>query len=267
MLIFVLSSFAYITCSKFTHKNFEVDCQLVDQLPNDKKIINFTAGGGNWIYYMGIARFLQENYDLNNVNLIGTSAGTFAATFLANKIHIDKCINKTLANDLHNMRQLYWGLLNFFCIYCIKNTQRYYNTLCKIDTNTNRLYIGVSEIDGFRIKKRYFTGGSLESMNICSYVSAWIPFITAPFFQPFCKINNRLYFDGFISGSRDYTDKENTLVIYPRVFRRKPLWKYWIWFNADYNFAEYNEGYEDAKSNKKRLDVFLGKNSPNRISQ
>ena len=261
MLLFVITSLLYSINVKCTRQNVNVDCRLVDALPNDKKIINFAAGGGNWIYYMGIAKFLQLNYNLDNVNLVGTSAGCLAATMLANKINIDECLSDVLVKDLLIIQKQCWGPMNFFCTYCIANTQKYYNTLSELDNgNNNRLFLAVSEINGFRLKKRYFTGGSLKSVNICGYVSAWIPFITAPLFRPFFRINNCYYLDGYLSGFRDYTNKRDMFVIHPNVFRRQPLWKYWLWLDVEYNLTEYNNGYEDAKANKKKIDDYISNN-------
>ena len=48
--------------------------------------IYFHGGAGSFPYYLGIARYLQENYDLSDVSFAGCSAGCFPAIALAAKI-------------------------------------------------------------------------------------------------------------------------------------------------------------------------------------
>ena len=45
--------------------------------------INFHNGGGYFSYYMGVAQYLYEKYDLTDCEFYSSSAGVFAAASLA----------------------------------------------------------------------------------------------------------------------------------------------------------------------------------------
>ena len=52
--------------------------------------IVFGGCGGYVTYYMGIAKFIQNNYSLLDVNFTGSSAGTVPAFLLAINYNIEK---------------------------------------------------------------------------------------------------------------------------------------------------------------------------------
>ena len=61
---------------------------MSDYIVIEKKKIKqvvFTGCGGMIAYYFGIAKFLQENYDLNDIIFGGVSGGSIVALFLNTK--------------------------------------------------------------------------------------------------------------------------------------------------------------------------------------
>ena len=234
------------------------DCELVDTIPGDVKLINFTAGGGNWLYQMGIAKFIQEHYDLQNMNVLGTSSGTVAAICLANNINIDFAMNESLVNAVNEWKKAScFGSVNYLCPISITAMQNYFSSLTDKSNHNNRLFLTVSQLNWFGLRKKYLTGGSLNSAAVGCFASAWIPFVTSPFFTPFVTINGRYYVDGYLSGFRDKVERKNMLVINPNIFKKRPLYKYWVWLDQDYNKREYREGYSDSFDNKKKFDFFF----------
>jgi hypothetical protein len=61
------------------------------------KCIHFSSGGTYFWWQAGAAKYIQENFDLSNVIVIGSSAGSLTATLLKT----GGCFNKALNYALH----------------------------------------------------------------------------------------------------------------------------------------------------------------------
>jgi hypothetical protein len=261
MLLFLSSAILYMASVRCSEPEPSPnDSSIVTRLPSDRKIVNFTAGAGNWMYQMGIACFISKHYTLRNVNFVGTSSGFMPAMALAYDVDIERLVSDSLLEHLQILHQMQsFGLLNFFCEYCMEHTIAYYRTLYGLDRrSSSRLFIAGAQLTRGALKKMYFTDGSSDSMVRCGFAGCWIPFLTVPLLKPLIRINNDYYIDGYLSGSRDLVeDPENMLIISPNVFKHRPAYKRWIWLDVDYNIAEFYEGFADAKKNKSMLDAFF----------
>jgi len=61
---------------------------------NIKKYIYLAPGGFTMPYTLGISQFIKENYNLNNINFIGASAGSWTSIYLASDMYLsDNLIN------------------------------------------------------------------------------------------------------------------------------------------------------------------------------
>jgi hypothetical protein len=252
MLLFLGSiaiSLLYNKCA-----NISNSCIVSDKLPTDKPIVVFGAGAGYWAYYLGIAKFIQETYEIDNMNFVGVSAGTISCMGLVNKVSIDAVFDVCIEH-LRLLNTNWTGLFGRWCLNC-----RHLSIQCMKDHNSQiadnrRLFSAVSQITPFGLKKRYLSGGdTYDDIIDATITSYWIPFITAPIAQPFRQINGQWYLDGYLSG-RDVA--KNALIIYPTVFERLPLSIYWLWLGRDYNIWLYNLGYEHARKYRYKLDAFF----------
>ncbi len=230
--------------------------QTYDDIPvTNDRLLNFSAGAGYWTYYIGIGKFIQENYNLDNTDFIGTSAGSLICTALAYKIpfstivkysmiHLDRCS----ANPMGIFG--YWNISYTISIISCFNE-------VNIRPKRLNLYNGASKLTRFGFKKQYIDSGlSMDTLITSSAISCWIPFITAPIFQPLLSIHGTLYGDGFWTG-RDNPVHKKHLIIYPNKFRRLPFYTYWLWLGRDYNTRMIDQGYEDAKQNRHVFDEFF----------
>lgn len=230
--------------------------KIYDDIPvSNDRLLNFTAGAGYWTYYLGIAKFIQENYKLDTTDMIGTSAGSLVCTTLAYKIPIELVLKYALAH-LERCNENTLGVLGYWNIGYKKAITSCYAEL-NITTTVPNMYSGVSRLTKYGFKKQYMDGGSdIDTLMTSLVASCWIPFITAPLFQPLIYIQDALYGDGFWTG-RDTSHHKKCLVVYPNKFRRYPLYTYWLWTGRDYNIRMFNQGYEDAKQNRRILDDFF----------
>ena len=252
MLLFFSSIAFSVLSNKWA--NISNSCMIIDKLPTDKPMIVFGAGAGYWAYYLGIAKFIQETYDTDDMNFVGISAGTISCLGLANKIKIDDVFDVCLEHI--RLLRLHWtGVFGRWCL----NT-RHLSIQCLKDhksqiANNRRVFSAVSQITWSGLKKQYFCcGDTYEDVVDAIITSYWIPFITTPILQPFRQINRSWYVDGYLSG-RDVA--KNALFIYPTVFERLPLSMYWLWLGRDYNISVYRMGYEHARKYRYKLDNFL----------
>ena len=252
MLLFVGSIAISVLYNKWA--DVSNSCIVLDKLPTDKPMIVFGSGAGYWAYYLGIAKFIQETYKTDNMNLVGVSAGTISCLGLVNKAPIDDVFDVCLEHI--RLLDLHWtGIFGRWCTSC-----RFLSIQCLKDhksqiANNRRLFSAVSQITWYGLNKRYLFGGdTYEDIIDASVASYWIPFITAPILQPFRHINGAWYVDGYLSG-RDVA--KDALFIYPTVFERLPLSVYWLWLGRDYNIGLYNMGYEHAKKYRHKLDAWF----------
>ena len=90
MFLFVSSIMMSVLYNKFVHyPDNSISCVVLDELPCDKPIVVFGSGAGYWSYYLGIAKFMQETYKVDDINFLGVSAGTISCLGLVNKVPID----------------------------------------------------------------------------------------------------------------------------------------------------------------------------------
>ncbi len=222
-------------------------CSTVRCLPRDKPTIVFCCGGGYWPYYLGIAKFIKENYDLSQVCIVGTSAGALAALSLSQPVSIDD----VLVESFRVIDELSMSPLGIFSL----QWPRLYRKGILAGLNgkfrvTENLFIAVSRLKWFGFEKRYFVADSnAEAISDAAICSCWIPLITSPLFQPLYRIGGFLYGDGYWTG-KDIIQRENTIVFHPRKFERMSLSNHWLWLDKDRLYRLYELGYEHSRNNR-----------------
>ncbi len=120
----------------------------------DKVQLTFCGGGGFLPYYLGIAKFIQENYVINNdVLLSGASCGTIPIILLRLNINIDEFYKNKVKNFIIKYKKfnffknnLYEDGKNIFKNF--SNSENYY---LKFNNST---YISVTEIDKLKFKNK-----------------------------------------------------------------------------------------------------------------
>lgn len=223
------------------------------------KII-FGGGGGYVTYYMGIAKYLQENYDLTNTQFIGSSAGIVPAFLLSIDYNIDDAFNnwfipwmneaKTGGYFLHNniiSRDFFNSMKPIF--YKLFNKDTYFDRI-----KNNKLSICLTDIT---LKKKLINNwDNTDDLFECMCVSCSLPFVFDNKATTNYKGNE--YFDGsFVD--REYLTNDSDVYINLTTFR--DTLKDWqcvlsaglLMLNlADSKFSRYyyDEGYENAKNNK-----------------
>jgi len=237
----------------------------------DKKLISISPGGLKGFYLLGVLSFIKENYPLDDFIFSGASAGAWNSLFMCYKKNSRELILKILnsnsilkAKSVHDMEYaLKYKLLE----------------LCKDDDfDLQRLFIGVTSLQKYKMVTNIFSDfDNLEDAINCCIASSHIPLITGGFTN---RYHDMYTFDGGFSNYPYLNIKEPVLHVTPSMWKEikesknkgtiqqmflynrfKKLVSFYQLVSENkqtFNFMKlYDDGYSDAKENKKMLDEIL----------
>lgn len=213
------------------------------------KSISITPGGLKGFYMLGICKFLKETYDLNDYHLYGTSAGSWNALYL----RLDKLDDDHFLQDIYKIKQEPKTRL-----YDIE--QKIKNILIeRIDRsaidNLN-ISICIAKVGRSGVRKVIVSNfTSLDNLLECCIASSHLPILSNG--NIFYKLNNMKCIDGGVF-RRNYprTDPPPLLIVSPKMFKNNKIRQFSKLSNLNIEMMV-NEGYNDAKNNKKILDDCL----------
>ena len=147
------------------------------------KGIAFHGSGGLLWYYMGIAQFIQDNYDTNNLQFCSVSGGCLPGVFLSSGLSIQKIWEECFIPWINDINQLTSkeGLLPTFTEksmsillkYLKKSITNEDEILNKINTHLSIRMTKLSLFNGGQIYINNWT--SLEDIINCVSASCWLP--------------------------------------------------------------------------------------------
>lgn len=218
---------------------------------NKKKLISISPGGFKGVYMYGTCIYIKENYDTSEFIFSGASAGAWNSLMMTCKKDIKyfKEILLEIIKKSKSIKELEY-----------KMKEKILETYTSEDFDLSRLYIGVTTFKNFRIDTILFHDfTNLEDAIDACIASSHIPFISGGLLN---KYKTLYTFDGGIS-SNPYIETEKQLLhITPDIWLKRnnsthtELQEITSLFSKDkYNFEKlFQEGYEDAHSNKDYLD-------------
>lgn len=220
------------------------------KINNIKKFLYLAPGGFTMPYTLGISQFIKENYNLNNINFIGASAGSWTSIYLAS----DMYLSDHLINDyckLFEDKGIIYKWHNI-CPFLISEMPKYINDFSFIDEK--KIKISLSQYDNKSIVNKITDdyNNINELFNLC-VLSSYIPVLSG-FNIP--KKNNLITFDGYFSNP-NLNEDENLLIINNEMFNRKFSFSDVIGKNK-INIKELIFlGYYDSMINKECFDLFF----------
>ena len=234
-----------------------MDFVIIDKKEHNKKQIVFTGCGGMLPYYFGIAQYLQENYNLDNIIFGGVSGGAIITLFFLLKKNMES-IFKTALNDIcNNIKKKDTGalfnMLDILKDYLIK----YFDENCSnneyISFNNNS-FISVSSI--YPHQKTIISNWESNNDFIdCVIASCSLPLLGNNFF---CYYRDSYCLDGCFYNNRPILYQElPILFITPYKWRIIPPSWFVIGTDSEWYNKLFNLGYKDAVDNKLELDEFL----------
>lgn len=247
-------------------QKYSIEHEDTDIVPN-KKVISISPGGLKGFYMLGTTTFIKEHYSLDDYVFSGASAGAWNALFLTFK-------GEPIEFILEITEDLKKAISIFDMEYMIK-----YKLLRKYtdkDFDLEKLYIGVTSLEGMRMKTRVYSNfTNLEDAIHCCIASSHIPYVTGGFKNIY---HNHYSFDGGFSTYPYIRTIRPSLHITPSMWRNngnlKPknciekvmnfstkITDYTTLFSKDkYDYYElFDNGYTDAKKNRDFLNRIFDK--------
>lgn len=237
------------------------------KMVTDKKLITISPGGFKGFYLMGVLSYIKENYNMDDYIFSGASAGSWNALFMCYKKSALEFVYYLLDYNIQKTKSLME--LQYFLKY--KLISEYKDD----DFDLERLFIGVSNIQNFKVNTNIFSDfENLEDAINCCMASSHIPLITGGLTN---RYHNMYSFDGGFDKYPYLNVKKPVLHVSPSMwdelsnkkkkgFQKCSLTKYSEFFSSSKNnlLELYDNGYEDAKKHKHLLDtVFLEKETNN----
>ncbi len=230
----------------------------------DKKLILLSPGGFKGFYLMGISAFIKENYVLDGYIFSGASAGAWNALLMTYKHNVSEIVNVLVNDECAKIKDAY-SLEK----YLKKQIMINYKTE---DFELEKLFIGLTIINNYRIKTQIYSDfENLEDAIDCCIGSSHIPYVTGKLVNTY---HNTYTFDGGFSKYPYLKTSPPVLHITPSMWKhvnndtlvttqneRLNISDYTTLFSrGKYNFKLlYEEGYNDAKTNKQYLDNIFKK--------
>jgi|TARA_B100000085_G_scaffold279051_2_gene301745 hypothetical protein len=238
--------------------------------------IFFYGAGGLYSYYLGIAMYLQENYDLKNVSFGGLSGGSIAAVALSAELmtknsfddFIRPCLKSIRDSNINNsiFGELFSNSL--FGPNGLNGLKPKLGSIIeesgKFPEINKKTSILVTKVKGIYSEGDYISHwDSVSDLMECVVTSCWIPFVFGNATHTF---RDKECVDGGMSfilpDNRNYPDEEhNWIPISLNTFRNfsnngigfvlhSSLLS--LSLCADDEYVKYliDMGYEDAKNNK-----------------
>jgi hypothetical protein len=247
----------------FYEKDIDVYLKTNNFIQN-KKLISISPGGIKGFYLMGVLNFIKQNYDLSEYIFSGASAGAWNSLFMCFNKNPNDFVFKMLSSDFKKTKTM--NELKYLIKYKILKS------FSEDDFNLERLFIGVTTIQNARFQTSIFSDfDNLEDAINCCIASSHIPLVTG-------GLSNRYHdmytFDGGFSTYPYLNLTKSVLHVSPNMWEKNATlknnkfkkklnsileFKNFLFINKNVDFIElYDNGYADAKKNKKMLDdIFL----------
>lgn len=228
------------------------------------KELYFSGAGGFYPYFMGIAKFIQENYSLEDIVFTGNSSSSYITLLLALNIPIEDALveHKKIMKEISSFT--FGPLYNYYDT-AKKYIYNYFEKNIKINPKEiNNLYIQITNTNDSYNPKNWESlfinnWDSLDDLFNCMKSSSFIPIFGKSLTNEY---RNMKCIDGgvnyYLKNSSHSTLKfKESKYIHTNIWRDIPFTWYLIYTDPDWNNNLFEMGYEDASKNKKELDDFF----------
>ena len=222
---------------------------------NDKAIgISFGPTGALFCYQLGIAKYMQEKFILNDLCFAGISGGVQSGYVLSLNLPIDKVFDEWVCKWIYDINSNNYCIPYLYIFDTAKTHLRKFNEKNKINLKliNNKLFIGITLLKPFPcplIKNKWDNFNNLyDSLKASQY----IPFF---FGWPYFKIDDSYCIDGYITNRQfepipgkwihintyDFKDNYKFQSLYIGLYNFINI------FNIEFHKRQMKKGYEDAK--------------------
>ena len=223
-----------------------------------KKInaISFGPTGANFSYQLGIAKYIQNNFNIENFKYACVSGGIQSAICLSYQMDIDLFF-KEFTLKTFNMKNNYYEIFDISRKYAKLNLENK-NCLNKVKTCKN-LYIGLTGIYPYFYSESINSYKNFDDLFDCILATQCIPFA---FGYSHYNFRKKMYIDGYLSNI--YFKPTNDNWLYIDIFDYCDKFSYFEYFfsglinlkylrNENFHKNQFIRGFNDAKRNHKKL--------------
>ncbi len=226
------------------------------------KGISFYGSGGLLFYYVGVAQYIQENYDLEDIQYKCVSGGCLSAVLLSTGLNVselwENCIipwitsintDNGICNFLseNSMKLLLEKIQDFLHLRTV-NENNIMNTI------NNRLSIRVTKITLFGTEQMYINNwDSLKDLLECAVCSCWIPGVFGDLVKHY---KGEIYIDGGFPKSIDDSELDWLNIKIDSFQKLSHELKLFLYISSLSTMSNekvatelYNLGYTDSKNN------------------
>lgn len=239
-----------------------LNCKRIKSNKSNKLIgLSFGPTGGLFSYQMGIAKYIQDNFILDDYVFAGISGGCQSSYALSLNIPIQCVFDdwlKLWIDELHSRNYLLPNIhvFNTAKPYLNKFNLRYKINLSKLN---GKIYIGITKIFPYPHSITISKCNNFEDLYSALKASQYIPFF---FGYPVCYFRNNMCMDGFFTNKKyeplDGKWYHINIYDFKEVSKYKCLYYGIINFfnltNTEFHIKQFKFGYIDAK---KRHNLFL----------
>lgn len=148
------------------------------------KGISFFGSGGLLYYYLGIAQFIQEGYDLEELHYKCVSGGCLPAVVLSTGLNVLELWENCFIPWIRDINEIENKVTNFLSPESMKILLERLNNFISLRTNTPEILSNINKRLSIRMTKITFFGteqiyinewDSLTDLLDCVVCSCWIP--------------------------------------------------------------------------------------------
>ena len=232
--------------------------KMVSTKNNKKKFkkinaISFGPTGANFSYQLGITKYLQNNFILDNFKYAAVSGGTHSAFCLGFDLKVDYFFYKFTLNTF-NKKNENCNLFNIARSLAKNIISKNTDLNCINKKLDKSLYIGLTRINPYLRSEFINIYKNFDDMFDCLLASQCIPFIN--YNKPYYTYRNNFYIDGYICNSNFIPIEANWYYLDIFDFKKKvSLYEYCFsgFYNLkylcdeDFHYNQYILGFNDAK--------------------
>ena len=223
--------------------------------PVSQKIdgIIFWETGVNFAYQLGIVKYMQQTFYLQDYKFCGISGGCHCAFILSNQIKADDFFNQFILEIFNSSNQ---NKYNSVFDICKRTLYKLYKSICDLQHMNTKMYISMTKVYPYLHNHTVSKFNNYNEMFNSIQSSQYIPFL---FGRPYTIYNNEKYIDGYLSSYFHYKPtNENWVAIriwdFHFYYYLTSIINFGYLFDDSYHHTCFNNGYKDAQ---KKHDYFL----------
>ena len=215
--------------------------------PISQKIdgIIFWETGVNFAYQLGIVKYMQQTFYLQDYKFCGISGGCHCAFILSNQIKADDFFNQFILEIFNSSNQ---NKYNSVFDICKRTLYKLYKSICDLQHMNTKMYISMTKVFPYIHNHTVCECENYDDLYDSIKSSQYIPFL---FGYPYTRYNDSIYIDGYVTSFNYRPTNENWITIkiwnFNLYYYLTCIINFRYLFDSTYHAQCFKDGYENAK--------------------